>query len=604
MANTTSKLRISELDFDQLNASLKAFLKDRSEYTDWDFEGSNLSLLLEILAYNTHYLSFYLNMVGNEMFLDSADLRESIVSHAKHVGYTPVSRKAATAVVDVTIDPSPDAPATIVIDKGTIFTSTIDGVSYPFVNMDAFTIVPALGVYTASSLTIKQGTLYTLTFAVDYSQRQRFIIPTDKIDTSTITVTVQNSSVDSTTESFTLMTEFNTLTGESPVYFLQEVENRWYELYFGDGVVGKKLTDGNIVRIEYLITDGELANKSGNGSTASTKFAASSTIEGYGDITVTTVDAAYGGAERETVESIKFTAPQNFETQNRAVTVPDYKTILKREYPNADSIAIWGGEDNDPPIYGKVFISIKPVAGFVLTNNTKNDITQNILSKYNVVSILPTIVDPEYLYLTVNSTVKYNYKITQLSSDAIKSLVITDIQNFVDTNISKFDSTFRYSQLLYSIDTAEKSILSNVTSIKMRKEKEVRLGSKDRYEINFNNPIRPGTLNSNAFVVTEDAKIAYNVGDKHYIQDNGTGRIQIYKIFQSNRLVVKEDSGTIDYTTGKIVLTNFIPNTIDDGSVIVKLTCEPLNTDIIPSRNDIITVVDSDISVTMVSEIV
>jgi hypothetical protein len=543
-------------------------------------------------------------MIANEMFLDSADLRESIVSHAKHVGYTPVSRHAATAVIEVTVDPAPDTPATIVIDKGTIFTTTIDGVSYPFVNMDAYTIVADSGNYVAPELTIRQGTLQTLTFAVNTSTRQRFIIPSDKVDTGTITVTVQNSSVDDTTESFVLMTEFNLLTPDSAVYFLQEVENRWYELYFGDGVVGKKLTDGNIVRIEYLVTEGVDANKAGNGATASTKFSASSTIGGYGDITVETVNAAYGGAERETIESIKFTAPQNFETQNRAVTVADYKTILTREYPNADSIAIWGGEDNDPPIYGKVFISIKPVEGFVLTNNTKNDIIQNILSKYNVVSILPTIIDPEYLYLTVTSSVKYNYKITSLTSDAIKAEVITQIQDFVNTNIDQFESTFRYSQLLYAIDTAEKSILSNVTSIKMRKEKQVRLETRDRYEISFNNPIRPDTLNSNAFIVTEDARIAYNIGDEHYFQDDGNGRIQIYKIFQSNRLVVKEDSGTIDYDTGKVIITGFIPNEIVGGGVILKLIAEPTNTDIIPSRNDIITVLDEDITVSMVSEIV
>lgn len=604
MANTTSKLRVSELDFDALKASLKTYLQGRAEFTDWDFEGSNLSLLLEILAYNTHYLSFYLNMIGNEMFLDSADLRESIVSHAKHVGYTPVSRRAATATIEVTIDPSPDDPATIVIDKGTIFTSTIDGVSYPFVNLDAYTIVKANNAWVAPELTIKQGTLQTLTFTVDTSQRQRFIIPSDVCDTSTISVTVQNSSVDDTTESFVLMTEFNLLTPDSAVYFLQEVENRWYELYFGDGVVGKKLTDGNIVRIEYLVTSGADANKAGGGATASGQFTPASTIGGYGNIDVVTVNAAYGGAERETVESIKFTAPQNFETQNRAVTVADYKTILTREYPNADSIAIWGGEDNDPPIYGKVFISIKPVEGFVLTNTTKNDITSTILSKYNVVSILPTIVDPDYLYLSVESTVKYNPKITSLTSDAIKARVITEIQDFVDENIDKFESTFRYSQLLYAIDTAEKSILSNVTSILMRKEKEVRLEARDRYEISFNNPIRPGTLNSNAFVVTEDSKIAYNVGDEHYLQDDGEGKLQIYKVFQSERLVVKQDSGTIDYNTGKVIITNFIPNEIVDGSVILKLTVEPQNTDIIPSRNDIITVLDEDITVNMVSEIV
>lgn len=604
MANTTSKLRVSELDFDALKTSLKTYLQGRSEFSDWDFEGSNLSLLLEILAYNTHYLSFYLNMIGNEMFLDSADLRESIVSHAKHVGYTPVSRRAATAVIEVTVDPSPATPATVVIDRGTIFSATIDGVTYPFVNLDAYTIVPSAGNYVAPELTVRQGTLQLLTFQVDTSYRQRFIIPSDKVDTGTILVTVQNSTVDNTTESFTLTTEFNLLTDTSPVYFLQEVENRWYELYFGDGVIGKKLSNGNIVRIEYLVTEGESANKSGNGATASTKFAAASTVGGYGDVTVETVDAAYGGAERESVESIKFTAPQNFETQNRAVTVADYKTILKRDYPNADSIAVWGGEDNDPPIYGKVFISIKPVEGLVLTNNTKNDIVNTILSKYNVVSIIPSIIDPDYLFLTISSTVKYNYKITSLTSDAIRSLVITDIQSFVDSNISKFESTFRYSQLLYAIDTAEKSILSNVTSIKMRKEKQVRLGARDRYEINFNNPIRPETLNSNAFIVTEDSKIPYNIGDEHYFQDDGNGKIQIYKIFQSNRLIVKEDSGTIDYTTGKVILTNFIPNTIVDGSVILKLIVEPKNTDIIPSRNDIITVLDEDITVTMVSEIV
>lgn len=603
MANNTSKLKVTELDFDLLKASLKDFLKAKPEYTDWDFEGSNLSTLLDILAYNAHYQSMYFNLIANEMFIDSATLRESLVSLAKLVNYTPVSRRAATAIIDVTIDPTPSTPASIIIERGTQFSASIDSVSYDFVNLEAYTIIPASGVYKATDLVIREGVLYKTTTVVDNSiPNQRFIIPTSDVDISTIKVTVQNSIVDSETNTYILVSDFNTLTPDSLVYFIQEIENQYYEVYFGDGVLGKKLEDGNIVYVEYLATNGAAANKAGNGNTSATQFSSNGAISGFSNVTVTTKQIAYGGAERESDETIRFNAPQNYETQNRAVTVADYQAILKREYSNADSVSVWGGESNDPPIYGKVFISLKPVEGLVITQTTKEQIINSILGKYNVVSIIPEIIDPEYIFLTITSTIKYNSNITSLTSNALKALVNTAIQDFVDLNISKFNKVFRYSQLLNAIDTTEKSIISNVTNIKMRKEFQVRLGAIDRYEINFNNPIRSGTLNSNAFIVTSDPKISYNPGDEYYFQDDQNGIIQIYKIFQSKRLIVKENSGTIDYNTGKVIITDFFPNSVVDGSVYIKLTVEPTNTDIEPMRNDIITVLDSDISLTMVAE--
>jgi hypothetical protein len=593
------KLRVAELDFDAIKQNIRTFLKQYPGFTDYDFEGSALSVLIDALAYNTHYLAFYVNMLSSEMFLDSAALRQSIVSHAKHLNYIPTSRKAATAIVNVTIDPSPDTPASLTIAKGHTFVTALDGDDYTFVTTEAHNIIPVSGVYSISGLEIIQGEWFTYQSTVDNTiPKQRFIIPDANVDISTVSVKVQTSSTVTTQESYILSSDFNTLTPTSKVFFIQESEDGRYEVYFGDNVLGYKPVDGNIVIVEYVVTDGLDANKAGGGSTASGRFSSGTTIGGYGNIVVTTTTAAFGGAEREDVEHIRFAAPKNYEAQNRAVTVGDYKTIVTRDYPNAESVAVWGGENNEPPTYGKVFISIKPVEGSTLTETTKKYIKDTILKQYNIVSLIPEIVDPEYIYLLIDSTVKYDSNISIYTEGDLRDVVFAAISGFADQNVDQFDRVFKYSRLLSAIDSSDTSITSNITGVRMRKNFEPRLNIEDQYTIQFHNAIYPGTLTSSKFIVSGDPMINYFPGDEYYFDDDQSGNIRIYKIANSQKVFMKTESGTINYDTGEVIITDFIPSSLFD-SPYISLTVRPLNTDVIPKRNDVIVINDSDISITM-----
>lgn len=593
MANT-AKLNISELDFDAIVQALKAYLQGQSEYTDYDFEGSGMSVILRLLAYNTHYLSYYLNMVANEMYLDSADKRESIVSIAKQLNYTPRSRRAATAVVNLTITPpaGPPPPAKITINKGTKFNTSIDGKNYVFLTTEAISVDynVGLGKYVANNVTLREGVAFTHKFTVNNANPIKYVIPNPEVDTSTLTVRVQKSGVNTETAVYTLADDINEINADSTVYFLQEIEEAKYEVYFGDGTIGKSLDDGNIVYLDYLVCHADEANYA-------KIFTPASTVGGYGNVVVALVNAAYGGAERETIESVRFAAPKNYEAQNRAVTVEDYKTLIARDYPNVDSVAVWGGEDEDPPKYGKVFLSLKPVSGYVITENTKETIVKVILGRRNIVSIIPEIVDPEYIFVKINSLVKFDAETTALTADQIKTQVLAAINNFGDTEVGKFDRTFKYSKLIRAIDAVNPAITNNLTSLEFEKRFTPRLNATDDYILNFSNAFVPGTLTSTAFVDTLDP--SYVSGDKYYFDDDGNGVIRTYKFIGTTRQYVKQNSGTIDYANGKISILRFRPQDVIDSSKELRVTVEPKTNDIIPVHNNIIVIEPADVTVTM-----
>ena len=412
----SNKLEVSELDFDDIKLNLKTFLQDQSEFQDYDFEGSGFAILLDLLAYNTHYLGFNANMLANEMYLDSADVRKNIVSLAKMLGYTPTSAKSPLANVDITINNG--SGATVTMAKGTVFTTTVDGTSYQFVTNAETTISPLEGVYKFSSVPIYEGTLVTFKYTVDSSDTdQKFLIPSVNADTSTLKVSVQNSSSDTTTNTYSKATSFTSLNDESKVYFLQESDDGKFEVYFGDGIVGNALSDGNIIILEYIVTNKTEAN----GASA---FTLSGTIGGFSDVSVSTVSNAQGGSEPQTKESIRFNAPLQYSAQDRAVTTSDYETKVLELYPNAQAVSAWGGEDEETPVYGTVKISIKAASGSTLTNATKLDLVTQ-LKKFNVASVTPEIVDPETTSVLLTSQVKFDSKATTKTSDTIKSNVLT-----------------------------------------------------------------------------------------------------------------------------------------------------------------------------------
>ena len=399
----SNKLVVSDFDFDNIKSNLKTFLQDQPEFSDYNFEGSGFSVLLDVLAYNTHYLGFNANMLVNEVYLDSADIRKNIVSLAKMLGYTPSSVKAPAANISIVVNNATGSSLTM--DKGTTFTSTVDGTTYQFVTNQVSTITPLDGVYRFTDIIIYEGTLVTYRYTVDSSDvDQKFIIPSVNADTSTLKVTVQNSSVDTTSSVYSLATGVRSLDNTSKVYFLQETDTGKFEIYFGDGVLGRKLSGGNIVILEYVVTNKEESN----GASA---FTLSSTIDGFSDVSITTNSVAQGGSEAESKESIRFNAPLQYTAQDRAVTSTDYETLVRSLYPNALSISAWGGEEDETPVYGVVKISIKAASGSTLTNQTKTEIV-NSLRQYNIASVRPVIIDPETISVILNSTVRYDSKLT------------------------------------------------------------------------------------------------------------------------------------------------------------------------------------------------
>ena len=597
----SNKLEVSELDFDDIKLNLKTFLQDQSEFQDYDFEGSGFAILLDLLAYNTHYLGFNANMLANEMYLDSADVRKNIVSLAKMLGYTPTSAKSPLANVDITINNG--SGATVTMAKGTVFTTTVDGTSYQFVTNAETTISPLEGVYKFSSVPIYEGTLVTFKYTVDSSDTdQKFLIPSVNADTSTLKVSVQNSSSDTTTNTYSKATSFTSLNDESKVYFIQESDEGKFEVYFGDGIVGKSLTDGNIVNLEYVVTNKTEAN----GASA---FTLSGTIDGLSDVSISTVSNAQGGSEPQTKESIRFNAPLQYSAQDRAVTTSDYETKVLELYPNAQAVSAWGGEDEETPIYGTVKISIKAASGSTLTNATKLDLVTQ-LKKFNVASVVPEIVDPETTSVLLTSQVKYDANATTKTSDTLKSNVITTLTNFNSNNLQKFDSIFRYSKVSKAIDDTDTSILSNITTLKIRKEFTPTLNSSTLYNIYFRNALynphsehnkaAGGILESTGFKVDGDTT------NEMFLDDDGAGNVRRYYIVSGVRTYANNTQGTINYDTGQITLNSLniasISNIRGSASTVIELTVKPDSNDVVPVRNQILEIDTANSSITVTAD--
>ena len=475
MAAAEGKLNISELDFTKIKENLTGFLTSQAEFVGYNFKGSGFDVLLDVLAYNTHYNAYYANMVANEMFLDSATLRDSVVARAKHLGYLPRSAKGSKASVTLEITPT-DNPAVISIPKNTQFQGEVGGVSYIWCTQNSHSVnVNANGIYTVSDVTLTQGIPSIFRYTANTGDPdQRFILPNANTDIDQLTVTVQVSASDTDSSTYTRANDITTINSTSKIYFVEEAEEGKYEVQFGDGVLGNKLANGNIVILSSLICDA-------NSTNAAKSFSVVSEVGGYANVKIVTTSAASGGALAADIEEIKFNAPKNFEAQNRCVTIFDYVTTIKQEYSGADAVVAWGGEDADPPVYGKVYVAIKPTSGAVLTESAKTVVKDTILNKRNVVGITPEILDPDYMYLKINSTVKYDSGLTTNSAAVLKSTISTAVTDFGATNLKTFDKSFRYSKLIQAIDEAEVSIKSNQNSVTIKRLLYPALGSSAAY---------------------------------------------------------------------------------------------------------------------------
>ena len=577
-----TKLQVTELDFDDIKNNLKTYMKNQTEFTDYNFEGSGLSTIIDLLAYNTHYLAMNANMAVNESFLDTATLRSSVVSHAKTLGYTPRSARAPVAYVDVTLNSFTGGSATI--SKGTKFTTKVNDSTYGFVVNAAQTVSPVNGITRFVNLPIYEGTLVTAKYTVDSANLDKKYMVTDaRADTTTLKVSVQNSVSDATLTTYTLATDISQVTKTSDVYFLQEVEDGKFEVYFGDGVVGSKPTDGNIVILEYIVTNKDKAN-------GASVFSGTS-VGGESDITVATLVSASGGAEPETIESIKYNAPLDYSSQGRAVTTQDYKTIVPQVYADSKAIQVWGGEDNNPPRYGQVYLAIKTQSGVNLTQAQKDSIVK-LLDGYNIASVRPTIVDPEITKLRLTSTVKFDSKSTTNTATSIETIVTNVLTTYNNSDLQNFDGVFRFSKLSRLIDSADNSILSNITTLKIEKTIKPVLNTSSQYILDYSNALYNPHSGHNAtmggIVVSTGFTIAGN-SNTIFIDDDGNGNIRTYYLVGgTTRTYLNSTAGTVDYSTGLVTLPSLTITGTSNSDGTVSVVVQPKSNDIVPVRNQLL----------------
>ncbi len=574
--------QVNNLDFADIKTALKEYMRAETEFTDYDFEGSVISQLIDVLAYNTYYTAFNANMVVNELFLDSSTLRDNVVALAKQLGYAPKSITSPKAEVDLQLFFPNNSPSNVIIKRGGGFVTNYDGSLYQYVVKEDYKQPVVNGTATFEDLPIYEGTLITTKTLVDTSlKNQRFIIENNGADTSTLTVKVFENANSTAETIFSKAENILEVGADDTVYFISEIEDERYEIFFGDGVLGKKLGNQNIVEISYVATNGPVTNGAnniifngsvvdGDGNSLGVPFSVSD---------LTTSSAASGGATIESVSKIKYNAPKYFGSQNRAVTSNDYSAIVRKIYPAISDIIVFGGEDQEPPAYGKVFISVKPSEAAALSTFTKNQLKTE-LKKYTVASIRPEFVDPSILYVELNTSVYFDGTKTQLLSTDIASKVSTAVQNYLTTSgTEKFNGKFRYSKFVGVIDGSERAINSNDTTVTMRKDFIAQINASTYYEICY----------KNAFLKDCDDPVVSSTGMtvfEHptytsYLEDR-SGKLVLYRLdsITGDKIVLNDSVGDVNYDTGEIKIYDF---TILKGSFTdnrIELRVKPANKDI------------------------
>ena len=596
-----TNLNVTELDFDDIKQNLKNYLKQQSQFNDYDFDGSGLSVLLDVLAYNTHYNALNAHYSLNEAFLDSAQIRGNVVTRAKLLGYVPRSVLSPRAQVNLVVDVSAEVgvkPSVLSLPRGTKLNTIVDGEEFQYVVLETQQATLVGNTYTFSNVTVVEGNIRTLKYRVDNDiENQKFQLSDLNADTSSLRVRVQENEESTSFDIYTKFESLKNVDATSKVYYIQENSSGYYEVFFGDGVTGFKPSNNNIVTLDYVITGGTESN-------GANTFSMVDNVGGYSSITVTTAVNASGGAEQETTESIRFNAPLTFTTQNRAVTSEDYAAIIKKEFSNIDSISTWGGEDNDPPDYGRVYIAIKPLLSETLTTAEKTDITGAILKGKNVVSITPQIVDPNFTYLEIDAAFKYNPNLTDRSSVELQSVVRDTISDYNFNNLNKFDGVFRHSQLTRAIDNSDPAILNTIVRPRMFQYVTPTLDSNGNVDLQnhtktFVAPFYQSgqstkfILTSTAFGLATDPNTEHFFGDEP-IAGSTERRVIVYKVVGGQNVTVISDAGTIYPAQGKIVLQSFRPN----NTTAIKITILPDSLDLAPKRDQLIAIDNSFVVIT------
>jgi len=597
MAIKSSQINVTDLDFESIADNLKSYLQGQNHLKDYDFEGSTMSVLVDLLAYSSHIGAINTNIAGSELFLDSAQMRKNVVSRAKDLGFVPASEKASSATIDVSIKNVRNADGTyptvseMAMTRGTRLSTVFDGLTYEFVVPNTVNPTQNGTTYTYSSVPIIQGTYATDQFVFDGQvPNPKFVLSNERVDRTQLNVSVNSAG---TTDTYTLSTDVSNITTTSKAYYVQENEEGFVEIYFGDGVLGKQLLDGDVITVTYIIVDDIHCD-------GSKDFVLESSINGYTDSTITTTAVSNGGAEKESIESIKFKATKFYTSQNRLVTLNDYKAKVSEYYPNADAVAVWGGEDNNPPEYGKVFLAIKPLNSDYLSETEKTAI-KGKLNSLNMLTVRPEIVDAEIVKVLISTTFKYNARATTLSEGELETLVELTINNFDRDNLTNFDSIFRHSNLIKAIDDAESSILSNTTNIRLKKSLATKVSQLIGYSLTTGNglynpttgynKVNGGITSSTGFYVQGDST---NI---QYFDDDGSGNLRRFYLSGATRIYTDNFAGIVNYSTGVISINAInITSTVNVDSTI-DFTLIPSSNDVVATRGILIDISSSDISV-------
>lgn len=672
MATANSGLQITNLDFGSIKSSLKTFLGQQDTLKDYNFDASALSVLVDLLAYNTQYNAYYLNMVANEMFLDSSVQRNSVVSHAKLLNYTPRSAVASKASIKLQVNQV--GTSTLTLPKFTPFISeAIDGINYTFITKDATTVNVSANTAVFNDVEIIEGQAATASYTVNTTSNPKllFTISDANIDTSTLVVSVQDSSTSLVYNTYTRATDYVALTPTSKVYFLQEGMNGNYEIYFGDGILGATLIDGNVVNISYVST-------SGTSAFGANSFSIMSSVGGYSNTVISPITSAFAGADKESITSIKYTAPKAYAAQGRAVTKEDYIYLIQNNSTNLpiESVSVWGGEENTPPVYGQIFCAVKPSGGLTLTPSQKEKLVTEVIKPISVLTVVPTIVDPDFTFVNITTNVLYDPKKTTYTGGQIKQLVINSINSFASTNLNTFNSTFKSPALITQIQTADPSIITNESTIRLQKKIYPKLNAKATYFLDFGvklkrnyfnaglssspdfsvtdvtsvNSIRTGVyfeevpttvggigtinitnqgfgytkapvvkiigdgLDATAYAVLASGRIVsivitnpgYNytqaivqitpaegdtsgaLGYADAVLEGSLGTLRTYYYLNNTKTILNSNAGTIDYSTGKVTLTDFSPLNINNSLGQFTVSVVPDSTIVSSTYNKII----------------
>ena len=591
---SNSSIILTQLDFNEFKNSLKTYLREQDEFMDYDFDGSNLSVLLDILAYNTYQNAFYLNMVSNEMFLDSAKLRDSVISHAKELNYLPRSFGSASAKIQLRITSTDPNKNSIVVPKGTSFITRIDDFSYSFNTNENLVITnKANGTFISDTITIYEGNYLSDTYVVNYNNPLIFKISNKKVDISSVSVTILEDNGSVTLE-YARATSLFGHDENSKVFFLQPGIGDTYEVVFGDGVVGRKPKNNAIIIIEYRVSNGELPN-------GASKFINSGRIDSESNVSIVTVSAAADGAVAEDLNSIKFNAPRAFTTQERAITAEDYQNLLKANYPEINAVTAYGGEDATPPQYGRIFVSVDltDVDGLP---KIKEDEYKRFLRSRSSVAMEPIFITPDYTYLKVDSVVKYNINRTGLNPEDLRTYVIDSVLNYAATNLNSFARTFRYSKMVQAIDATDASVISNETEINLVKYLTPELGVPLNLTVDFKTPLTQEVplLGDEHPIIdihgVTSTPFTYTGIQNCVLEDNGDGVMRIVTPVGANHKKIV-DIGTVDYDTGVVRLNNFnIQNYVGTS---LKIYAEPRSRDITAIQNVILNIIESDVNITI-----